>query len=347
MNKLSLLLLLMLGAAGLHAQQSVAKRAPAPAVPSTVVTAGGFAGYYYNMQNPNASLTDRNAFELRRVNLGAEHKFSRYVTAVAEIEANEAGAGGTYGLSLRQANVEIRNILPQMRVVMGLSPTPAVVTSERIWGYRSLQTMPLEYYGMAPAVDNGIAVKGKIDPHGIVAYHVMVGNGSGTMRETNSTQKIYASLGLTPVAGFTLEGYADFESETSDRYRASFKGLVGLEETGYAVALEGIYRINHHTLTPFYDQSPFAVSLYGWVEADTDIRLVFRGDYYDDDQNKPGSGLRSFEATIGVDYIPVKGVHVIPNIGYGTYTNKNSAVPKSDDAITLRLTAAFSFTSLK
>lgn len=342
-----LVALIAVCAADLHAQQRAAAKTPAVPVPSTTVSASAFADYYYNLQSPNASLKDENAFQIRRVDLGLEHKFSRTVLVYSEIEANsEELSLNSAQLFVKQAYVEVKNILPQMRAVLGLSPTPAVVTSERIWGYRALQKMPLERYGMATEVDNGFALKGKIDPHGVIAYHVMIGNGAGTWRESDKLKKVYASLGVSPGGGLTLEAYGDFMNEGNERYRASFKGLIGLEDKDYALGLEGIYRINHHTLTQWYDQSPYAVALYGWVGASERVRIVYRGDYFDDDQNKTTSGLRTVEATFGLDYLPVPGVHLMPNVVYTTYTNKNSAAPKLDDAVTVRMTAAFTIASV-
>jgi hypothetical protein len=335
---------------GVHAQQQqrAAKTVP-PVYPSSTYSASGFADYYNMIQSPNAAEKGTNAFELQRVDIGFEHFFSKSVNAFAQVEVNDntAQAGTASSLFMKQAYVEVRNILPQMRVVMGLSPTPAVVTSERIWGYRSLEMLPLEKYGMAPSVDNGIAMKGKIDPDGMVAYHVMVANGTGTLTEGDKIKRLYASMGLTPMKGFTIEGYVDFTNAGNDRYRASFKGLIGLEDVDYAFGLEGIYGINHHTLTQWYNESPYAISLYGWGQMAEKIRIVYRGDYYDDDQNNVKTGMRTIEGMLGIDYLPVPEVHIIPNVVYSTYTVKNAGAVKPDDGITVRLTAAFSFSSTK
>ena len=348
MKLLSLIVLAAMCTYGLHAQQPQrATKTVLPPVPSSTFSASGFADYYYHVQNPLEAEKGGNAFDLRRVNIGFEHLFSRTVNVFTQVEANSNGASAEYSLFMKQAYVEVKNILPQMRVVMGLSPTPAVVTSERIWGYRSLEALPLELYGMAPSVDNGIAMKGKIDPDGVISYHVMVGNGTGTLRETDKIKRLYASIGLTPMTGFTIEGYGDFENAGNERYRATFKGLIGLEENDYAFGLEGIYRINHHTVTQWYNQSPYAISIYGWGQLADAIRIVYRGDYYDDDQNNSSNGIRTVQAMAGIDYLPVPEVHLIPNVMYASYTNKNSAAPKLDNALTVRLTAAFSFSSLK
>ncbi|HLP15331.1 MAG TPA: hypothetical protein VK470_03670 [Bacteroidota bacterium] len=319
---------------------------------AATVTSGfkglGFIDYYYNAQNPSPDAKGLNAFDIRRLNLGYEHSFTKNVLVYSELEANDGELTGTskYSVFVKQAFVELKNILPQMRMVMGLSPTPAVVTSERLWGYRMLQKLPLDYYGLAPTVDNGIALKGKIDPYGLLSYHVMVANGTGTLVESNKMKRIYASLGLTPTPGFVLEGYGDFENLGDDRYRATFKGLVGYESSSFTAALEGVYRINHQTVRRNYNESPYAVSLYGWMQADNDVRFVYRGDYYDPDQNRT-SGIRMIEATIGIDYMPVNDVHIVPNLIYTSYTNKRSSGLKPDDAITLRLTAGFYFSSIR
>jgi hypothetical protein len=347
MNKVALVILTVFSTIALHAQQS--RPATRLVVPSSTVSVDAFADYYYNVQNPVASMKNVNAFELRRVDLGFEHVFSRSVIVYSEVEANSGAesVGSEYSLFVKQAFAELRNILPQMRVVLGLSPTPAVVNSERIWGYRSLAALPLEYYGMAPSVDNGIAIKGKIDPDGVIGYHLMVGNGTGTLRETDKVKRLYASLILTPASGFTLEGYADFENGGNKKYRTTLKGLLGLEETGYALGIEGVYKINHHYVGPSYDQSPYVVSVYGWGQLADAFRLVLRGDYYDDDVNNTTGGIKTSEAMLGFDYLAAPDVHVIPNIVYAKYTNKNSAAPAIDDAVTVRLTAAFNFSAQK
>jgi hypothetical protein len=308
----------------------------------------GFFDYYYNVANPSSYLKGQNGFDMRRLTLGYQLGFTKNVLAYSELEAKNSDAPtGKYSVYVKQAFVEVKNVLPQMRLVMGLSPTPAVVTSERLWGYRMLQALPLEYYGLAPTVDNGIAAKGKIDPDGLLSYHVMVGNGSGLFVETDKIKRLYASVGLTPTPGLVLEAYGDFENAGNARYHATFKGLVGYEGTSFTVGLEGIYRINHHTVTQWYDESPYAISLYGWMLADDGIRLVYRGDFYDFDQNKKSYGVQTIAATLGLDYMPVPDVHIVPNIMYTSYINKVASAVKPDDALTVRLTAAFVLSGLR
>ncbi|MGE5313356.1 MAG: hypothetical protein ACM3Q4_01530 [Acidobacteriota bacterium] len=340
-----LFVLLLCAAAAIGQPRQAQKSGPV----SSGIKGLAFIDYYYNVQNPVSAVEGTNAFDIRRINLGYEHTFTRTVGAYSEIEANNADltSARKYSVFIKQAYVELRDVLPQMRIDLGLSPSPAVTTSERIWGYRMLQKLPLDYYGLSPTVDNGLSVKGKIDPYGVVGYHVMVGNGNGTLVETDKTKRFYGALTLAPADGLTLEGYADYENLGNERYRATFKALAGFEGEAFSIGLEGVYRINHHTLRPTYDESPYAVSVYGWFAASAPVRFVYRGDFFDPDQNASNAGRRQIEAIVGIDYMPSPTVHIVPNVMYTNYSMKASGVPDPSDAITVRLTAGIYFSSIR
>jgi hypothetical protein len=348
--KLPGILLALLISISLMSGQTRQQTAQKSSSVSSGFTGSGFVDYSYYLKNNSVSAEGINEFTIRRINLGYEHAFTRNVLAYAELEAGHEQAMYDYGeyiFKFKQAFVELKNLLPQMRLVMGLSPTPAVVTSERIWGYRMLDPLPLELYGFAPVVDNGIAAKGKIDPDGIVSYHVMVGNGTGTYGESNKTKRLYGSLGLSPGQGLTVEGYADFENGGNGRYVTTMKALAGVEGSGFAVGLEGTAQINHHIATAASDVTPYAASLYAWIGTGEEIRVVCRGDFFDPDYNKSSSGIRTIQAMAGIDYRPANDVHIVPNIVYTTYSNKQSGAVVPNDGITVRLSAGFSFSSLR
>ena len=96
------------------------------------------------------------------------------------------------------------------------------------------------------------------------------------------------------------------------------------------------------TLLPV-DQTPLGMSGFIWLQIAAPLRVVLRGDYFDPDFEIKSVGAQHIYALAGLDYLPGKDIHLIPNIMYEHQLNKNSAAAAVKDAITARLTVAYTF----
>lgn len=312
-----------------------------------------YVDYAYIAQARVGSTQGNNAFEFRRIYLGYDQDISDHFSARVLIEANnlETTTSGNMSFFAKQAYLEWKNLLPMANIFIGLSPTPSLANAEKIWRYRSLEKVILDRTGLVAISEMGVGVRGKIVPDGSLGYAVMIGNGNGGKLENDKLKKIYGEFDFEPVKGGVVELYGDYENGSNGRAKLTGKGLLGYQFADVSFGAEGFYRNVKHGTFRATGASPDS-NLVG-ASANTSfqivekIRLVLRGDFFDPDFLVKNSGIREIFAVAGLDYAPVRDVHLIPNALYThrLYKKKLAANPVLNDDITVRLTFAYSFSA--
>jgi hypothetical protein len=351
MKKSSVVLLLIMCTLVMVAQQKpAAKTKPVKQIDTTQQLSRGkvfgavISDINYVVQEaspaPNQAKTTggRNSFDTRRVHLGYHHTFSKDLSARVIYDP----AVG----SLQEAYLNWENAFPMHSVMIGMMHTPAERTTEKFFGYRSLGMLVLDRKGYSQEFDRGINITGNLDPQGSLYYSLGAVNGSGLALESDKLKKYIFTFGLMPDKGSVAELYLDYENFSAGRSVITAKFLYAMMTPTYAFGLDAFYRMNRKFAVT-KDIVPAGGSLFGWMEIMQATRAVVRMDVIDDDLNNAGAvaanpSYREIYLNIGLDYLPAADVHIIPNIAYVKWMQKDKS-PVIHDYLLARLTAAIYF----
>jgi hypothetical protein len=297
-----------------------------------------FGDYYYAVSHHDPEVEGMNGFWIRRGYLTFDRAFSDPLSAQFRLEVAQAGDFRT------NANLEpfvkdawIRwKHSPLLEVIAGLSPSPAIVTVERVWGYRSVEKTALDLQRMINTRDLGVAVQGAA---GRIRYHAQAGNGAGTGSETNAGKKFAADVSLLPTATTIVDVYADHDDRPGDTDRTTVQFLAGLtgERMRAGLQLGRQFRDNADDLD--------VASLFAVYNLGAKYALIGRVDR-NFDPNPEGDRIPylPFDPTrastfflAGVDWKLHKNISVIPNVEYIAYDGDG------DDDLFGRVTLNFTF----
>jgi hypothetical protein len=245
---------------------------------------------------------------------------------------------------IKAMNIRFKNVIPRATIIAGQQATPTFATLvDGVWGYRSIEKSIADQRGISSSTDLGVAVSGKIGKNENVGYDVMVGNNNGAKVENNNFKKLYTSVyayffdkklvvqgnyevgrtALNPVEKnfSTLKAFIAYKTATTTIGVDAFKQL----QTNNSSYLQGT------TDTASIDAEASGISFFITQELKKDkLNFFARFDVYNPDskfnaKNKYigsyNSSKESF-ATIGLDFIPYKNVHIMPNIWFDHFHSK-------------------------
>ena len=296
-----------------------------------------------------------NSFNFRRIYFGYDYfiseNFSTQLTLAHESGFENGGADPSLlsdtkrGLYIKYANLKWKNVFHNADLVLGQQATSTFATlSEVVWGYRSVEKTIADQRGISSSTDLGIGLFGKFDNNMNYGYDLIVANGNGSKLENNSFKKVYTSLyGYFFNKHLILQGNYEYERTQSIPYYQSktlYKGFlaytndiitVGVEaymqvlQNAAAKTLNGVKdtsNVNNIGISGFVRGRIIKDKLnyfarYDMVNPDTKYNYSDKATYL----NTSGNTQQQF-ITAGLDYTPVKNVHVIPNIWVNTYHNQ-------------------------
>ncbi|MGZ4033391.1 MAG: hypothetical protein ACXVP4_00895 [Bacteroidia bacterium] len=258
---------------------------------------------------------------------------------------------------IKAANVRCKNIIPGGDLVIGQQATPTFATmSEKIWGYRAIEKTITDMRSPltgSSSTDLGVGLFGHFDKKENYGYEVMVGNGSGAKFETNSFKKIYSSLyawffnkKIVVQANYDYDRTALQVSGANDHQsKTMMKAFVAYQSDPITVGVEAymqtIQNVNTYketstaTKIDTADASSMGVSAfvrgriikeklgfyarYDMFNPDTKFNNAFT--YTSTGGTKSGYNVTETFITAGLDYTPIKNVHIMPNIWINSYTD--------------------------
>ncbi len=243
------------------------------------------------------------------------------------------------------------------------------MASEEVWGYRAIERTITDTR-RTTSYDFGACLQGKFDNKGNFGYVVMVGNGQGAKPESDMFKSFYGDVWAKFAnRKIIVDLYQDYTKQAWGTYVKGFNGpryfdrnltklfvaYAGKKFTAGAevfmntlmgdVAVTGKDGYTYYRTTSAMGVSVFAK---GRITPEK-LGFFARFDNYDptgnlsniasDKNTKSYSASTSqYEpttkemfATFGIDYTPIKNVHIMPNIWMNTYnsgldvTGKNSA----------------------
>lgn len=347
MKKSSLLILLLSLTVLVSAQQKIV---PKPVViknieknadaPSGKFIGTLFSDFFYILQEPQSPNTTigtigRNAFVLRRASVGYEYSYSKHVAAKIEYDANAN--------ALLQGYVDVVNIVPFFDLRVGAMQTIVSETIEKVWEYRSLSANILDRKGYVHEFDRGVMITGKMNAHGTTYGRLAIYNGNGTAAENDKMKKLAVGFGNWFDKNSVIETYADYENLPGGKSTITGKVFYGMNSSTMGLGVEGFYRLERK-MNPLNgsDMNPVGLSAYTWLELTKQLRGILRFDGVDNDLSESNLGYRELYVNSGLDYLPVPGVHLMPNLIYGKNLKKGNS-PEIVDWLEVRLTTAVSF----
>jgi len=321
---------------------------------------------------------DYNSFNFRRIYLGYDYEFSPNVSSqflLAHESSSEANTSNSdvltdnnRGVFIKAMNIRFKNIIPRATIVAGQQATPTFATLvDPVWGYRSVEKSISDQRGISSSTDLGIGIFGKIGKNENVGYDVMLGNNNGAKLENNNFKKLYTSLyayfldkklviqgnfevgraALSPVIKnmSTIKAFAAYKSSATTVGVEAFRQL----QTNNSTYVTGT------TDTAFSDAAASGISFFITQQITKDkLNLFARFDMYNPDANFNANNkyIESYNshketfATIGLDFIPYKNVHIMPNIWFDQFHSKMPDATgklKNDYDLVGRITLYFLF----
>jgi len=325
-----------------------------------------------NMTNTQyaSTLKDFTSLEFRRIYLGYDYNISeKFATQLLlAYDGSTTTSDGNRAFYIKSANIRWKNIFHNSDLVFGQTATPTfATTSEPIWGYRSLEKTIMDMRKIGGANDVGLSLQGKFNDAGDYGYTLMVGNGSGAAVETNKFKKFYGDVYAKFMdQKLIIDLGADNEVGQVTPYHKSkntVKGMVAYQTPMFTVGVEAFEQIQKNN-TIFTDAAArpdtanavaAGISIFARGSLIKDkLGFAIRYDNYNPDTKFSSSN--TYKATytffkesfflVGLDYMPVKNVHIMPNLWYNAYSNKATAqnnLAKNSNDMALRLTVYYIF----
>lgn len=324
---------------------------------------------------------DYNAFNIRRIYLGYDYQFSPKVSAqliLAHESSSDAISNNTDALTddnrsvyVKYANIQLKDIVPRATIVFGQQATPTFARMvDKVWGYRSIEKSITDMRGISSSTDLGLGLYGRIGKGENLGYDILVGNNNGAKLENDKFKKIYTSL-YTYLLDKKLLIQVNYEHnrkitvnglrEDDNLYKAfasykTGKSTIGIEAFRQTRTHNAIYTSQSAPLdTVNTTSAPSGLSVF-YTQEITPEKLNFfaRIDFYNPDTKYKSNHtyLKSYStsaqrfATIGLDFIPYKNIHVMPNIWYNHFHSKLTDVTgslKNDHDLVGRITVYFLF----
>ena len=376
-----LLLLTALTVEGQTAQQTTDNSNSSGFKPSGTLWGAVFMDYYVKTHADSLSRgktqyagksypKNFDAFAFRRIYLGYDYNISEHFSAefLLTHESDVVDPSGDRSMYIKAANIRWKNIIPNNDLVIGQMATPLfALMSDKVWGYRSVEKTVADMRGFGSSNDVGIAWQGKIDSKGTLGYNFMISNGTAQKLETDKYKKFWGEV-YTKLLDqkLILDIAGDYEPLNGTQSKTTIKGLaayqtnpvtIGVEvvsQTQKAYAVDSVAGTNvNANIVPF----GFSVWVHGNI-IQNKLGYFARYDTYNPDTKfnvvtlypkaKPYSANKYTEnfITAGLDYTPVKNIHLEPNLWIDTYKSKLENVSgkaKSDYDMTARLTVYYIF----
>ena len=297
-----------------------------------------FGDYYHILKSHDPDLKDKRGFWFRRIYLTYDNSMGERFSTRLRLEMSNEG-DFTSGIAMvpfvKDAYLQYQ--IEKHAFIFGISQTPALSTTEKIWGYRHIEKLPLDLYRMATSRDFGLAAKGEIDSEGAFKYHLMLSNGSGNKNEIDKGKSGSLSISWSPNKELTFESYGEYADGEGieDAYTWRVFGAyvlksfrIGMEYADQTLEQTGESDIKRRYLSAF-------------VSGDVidQVALFLRVDRMFD-PNPAGNKIAfiPFDPTaestfilVGVEWNPAKDVFITPNFEYITYSQNSAGETPGDD----------------
>jgi hypothetical protein len=350
--------------------------------PSGKIWGYAFGDYAYKLHADSAQRgnvqysrlpKDYNSFNFRRIYLGYDYQFTPNISSqllLAHESTFEASTGNPDVLTdnnrsvyIKAMNIRFKNVIPRATIVAGQQATPTFATLvDPIWGYRSIEKTIADMRGVSSSTDLGVGVFGKIGKNENMGYDVLIGNSNGAKIENNNFKKIYTSLYVYFFdKKLVIQGNYEHDRTSITHVHqdvSNFKAFAAYKTSSTTIGIEAFRQLkSNNTLADsvYADVIPTGISFYVTQQL-TKNKLSFfaRTDFYNPDSKfEKGKNYatgyntnKEMFATIGLDFVASKNVHIMPNLWYNRYQSKLAGASgnlKNDYDLEGRITLYFLF----
>jgi hypothetical protein len=285
---------------------------------------------------------DLNGVQFRRVYLQIDNDLSvKFSTRFRlELDSKELTSGGKLGVFVKNAYLQVKNLVPRGNFFFGEITTPTFENSEEFWQYRSIEKTIVDFRGLASSSDLGIELKGFADGGHKVGYSAMIGDGTGQKPETNRYKRFYLAVPLALVRDLKIEPYVDYEMGFAGADRALYKIFAGYELKKGAIGAEFVDQVVHSRVAP--NSEPRGYSVFARATPSPTIGAFARYDHWMPNK-RAANRVDSDFITAGLDWQPYKDVHVMPNVVQMQYKAQGTAVAPAHHDTQARLTFYYKF----
>lgn len=266
-----------------------------------------FGGVFTNFYTTFSDGESASGFQLNRLELGYQYKFSEKFSAKACIDVDNPKDGGSLDYTAFARNAYVEYADKGLTIDFGLITANAFNLQENFWGYRYIEKAFQDLYKYSASRDLGVKAAYKFND--IISADVIVVNGEGYKKlQRDSTVRIGAGATITPVKQLTLRAYYD---------------IIDKEETQGTMALFAGYKVEKFSLGFEYNQmtntsfeagaDQDGISAYATYNPSKKVKVFGRYDHRasDSDWNLSNDGDLILA---GFEYAPVKGLKFAPNI---------------------------------
>ena len=250
------------------------------------------------------------------------------------MDGKELTSGGKLGVFVKNAYLQVRSVIPRGDVLFGELSTPTFENSEAFWQYRSIEKTVADFWGVRSSSDLGAPAAGLAgwrSPRGLQRHDRRRQRPEARERPLQD-----GSTWACRCAGATcaLEPYADYQAvrvnagkaAVSDTVvnndQATYKVFAGYEFRRWALGVEALSRVSHQAGKP--NQEPRALSVFVRGTFHPLLAGFARFDEWRPDQ-RAANRVDTRLWIAGLDWQPVKDVHVMPNVETMQYLRRGTA----------------------
>jgi hypothetical protein len=310
------------------------------------------------------------AFAFRRIYLGYDYNISEKFSTELLLahESDAVDAGGDRVFFIKAANLRWKNIIHNNDLIFGQMATPVfALMSEKVWAYRSVEKTIIDMRGLASSNDFGIAWQGKLNDKGDFGYNFMVANGTAQKLENDKYKKVYGEVYAKFMdQQIIVDVTSDYEPTSATQSKTTIHGMIAYQTDPITLGIEvfsqtqknyAVDSINGTKINANVVPFGFSAFLRGQIVHEK-LNYFARADSYNPDNKYDNSNLYTEAVpypakkysetfiTAGLDFKPVKNVHIIPNLWLDTYKSKLnnvSGMAKNDYDMVARLTVYYIF----
>jgi hypothetical protein len=285
---------------------------------------------------------DLTGMQFRRVYFQLDNDFTARVATRfrLEMDSKELTSGGKLGVFVKNAYLQVKSVIPRGDFLFGELTTPTFESSEAFWRYRSIEKTVADFWSVRNSADLGVQLRGWLDGNHRAGYNLMIGDGNGQRPESDRFKTFYLGVPLRR-GDLRIEPYADYQAVRVNAGRlavsdtvvnndqATYKVFAGYEFRRWALGVEALSRVNHQAGKP--NQEPRGFSVFARSAFHPLLVGFARFDEWRPDQ-RVANRVDTRLWIAGLDWQPVKDLHVMPNVEIAQYVRRGTAALPANQA---------------